>query len=188
MLLSKAMNLFILLVLSGLAACLISWVFWLFFRFGGVPEERGLSIHYRLKPMMRFLLMVLACAGIAGLWFGTRQLLHGLPVGLISICLGVIAIAMVVMTAGHEIILDEQGIRSRSAICQDKIIAWNDLTHVEKLYNTRAVTNNYYFRSSQGITIVVGDSSFDASDLLQRIRARRPLSEQPYKRRKWYGG
>jgi hypothetical protein len=185
--LGKTTNLLIPFVLGGLTAYLISWLFKRLFRFDAAPEERGLSTHYRFKPMMRFLLATLACTGIAGLWFGTRQSLHGTTApGVISICLGIAAIAMVIMTTGHEIILDEQGIHSHSLICPDNLIAWADLSHVEKFYNTRAVTTNYYIRSTKDTTITIGDS-FNVDDLLRRIRVRHPLPERPYKRRRWYG-
>jgi len=189
MLMTKATNPVFAILIVGLIVLFVPWSFAKLFSIGGSPEETGTTVHYRLKPVMRFLLLAFAVAGIAGLWSGVQGIRHGsTSYGIIWIVIGAAAIAMTSISIGREIILDGQGIHSHSAVCRETTIAWNDLSHVEKLYNRRSVTINYYIRSSQGTTIAVGDSSFNTSDLLQRIRTRHPLPERPYQRRKWYGG
>jgi len=189
MLLTKATNSGLAILIVGLIVWFVPGSFAKLSSFGGSPEETGTTVLYRLKPMMRFFLLAFAVAGIAAIWSGIQDVFHGAAVyGVIWITVGVAAVVLTVMAIGHEIILDEHGIHSRSAICRETAIAWNDLSHVERFYNTRSVTTYYYIRSSQGTTITVGDSSFDTKDLLQRIRNRHPLPERSYQRKRWYGG
>jgi hypothetical protein len=185
--LPKATNVWRAILIAGLVAWFVPWSLAKLLSLGGSPEETGTKVRYRLRPGMRFILLVVAGTGLASLCYGIQDIRRGIVAsGVIMTVIGLTAIALPSMAARSELTLDEDGLHSRSAICSEQAILWNDLSHVEKLYNYRMGTNRYYIRSSQGTTIVVGDSSFDTSDLLQRIRHRRSLPERAYKRKAWY--
>lgn len=185
----KIANFPIALVIGGIITLSVSWGFQLLASLGGTPEQNGSTVHYRYKPIMRLMLFVIAAAGCAGLWVGIDDIRKSsYTPGIILVCVGISTTTLIAMAVGGEIVIDDQGIHSRTAICSKQVIPWNDLSHVERFNNTRALTTNYYLRSYNGTTIVVGDSSFDTGDMLRRIRSRHPLPERLYQRRKWYGG
>lgn len=171
-----------------LCVILIPWAIKSLFSLGGEPKESGATVHYRIKPMMLAIFWMIALAGLAAIWSGVGDVRsdHIAP-GFFLIVIGVAGIGLVIM-GQNEIILDQVGIHSRSPFFGETVIAWNDLSHFERFYNSRAVTTTYFFRSKTGTSIGAGDSSFDTADLLRRIQTHHALEEQPYKRRKWYGG
>jgi hypothetical protein len=158
------------------------------FDLGGAPEESGATVHYRIKPMMGITLWIIALAGLVAVWSGVGDIRNNhVASGILLIVIGIAAMALMMM-GQCEVILDQIGIRCRSLICRETVIAWDDLSHFERFYNVRAVTTTYFIRSKTGTTIGIGDSSFDVANLLRRIEMRHALPERPYKRKRWYGG
>jgi hypothetical protein len=179
---------FVLVLGVFLCVILVPWAIRSLLDLGGKPKEVGITVRYQIKPMMQAIFWGIALAGLAAVWSGidhirTNRIGSGLPL----ILIGVAGMGLLVM-GRYEIILDQTGIHSRSPFSGETEIVWNDLSHVERLYNRRAVTTTYFIRSNTGTTIAVGDSSFDVADLLSRIEKHRVLPEHPYKRRRWYGG
>ena len=164
---------------------LIPWAAKKLFVLGGTPKEMGATMRYRMKPARSLLLWIFVLVGLTAVWSGISN--NHIGFGLIYIVLGVGCIGLLTL-AQHEIILDQTGIRDNSLICGETSIAWDDLSHFERLYNPRSDTHTYFIRSKTGTTIAMGESSFDTSDLFRRIEKHRILRELPYKRRKWYGG
>ncbi len=175
---------FTILVLALLVPSLSRYLFLI----GGTPRTGGNIVRYRMRPVIRTLFVGAFLVDLAVVRAGVRNIMTGeYFLEVLFLVLGLACLAFWPLGA-CEILLDDVGLRLRSMVWRESKIVWSDIDHVERPYNYRASTNTFYIRGKSGVVIVAGDTSFDTTDLIQRIRQRVPMYERPYKRRHWYVG
>ena len=83
--------------IASAAAVFIALIFFLWgfqrlLALGGTPEQRGMTTHYRLEPMIRIFFWTIMLAGVAAIWSGTTDLRSNrVGSGITLIIIGVIA-------------------------------------------------------------------------------------------------
>jgi hypothetical protein len=176
------------LIIIGVAVWAIYAAFgWLMTRGGTASEEAG-QIIYSLRPGMRILSYASLLFGLWLLWCAVSPR-QETEMRLIELFFGIVCAGGGAFILSTKMILDEAGIHYVRWPNKRTTIAWESLDHYEVVVNTRQVTSTfYYLRPKDGESIVVTDNAYNAEDLMTRIKARHPLPQQPYKRRKWYGG
>lgn len=176
------------LAIIGVAVWAIYIAFgWLLTRGGAASEESG-QVIYRLRPAMRIFSYAFLLLGLWLLWcaLSPRQ---ETDLRIIELFFGVICSGGGAFILSTKMVLNEAGIHYIRWPNKRTTITWESLDHYEVVVNTRQVPNTfYYLRPKEGESIVFSDNTYNATDLMTRIKARHPLRQQPYKRRKWYGG
>jgi len=132
------------------------------------------------KHMYEFLLMLLASISMA---YGCVAFSSG-RTGAHWWLIGGVAFAVIAgIIANQNLWLDDQAMHYRFARFRIVSIPWSDLDHyeIQRTVGRGGTLIYYHFRSRDGKTISISQSTFDTDELLQKIRAHTYVGEKPYK-------
>lgn len=173
---------------AGAAGVIYAGFRWLITH-GSRSATKQRSTVYDLRPRMRLLAYLFVLTGCGLAWAAMDALrAHNSGNAAIYACVAVVSLAGGLFILSCRMVIDDTGLHYSRWPRQHTTIPWSSLTHYEVMSSSRAASRVYYFRSSDGETIGVIDTAFEASDLLRRVRARSGIEQQPYTRRHWYGG
>lgn len=168
------------------------WVNWWLDRTRSQPsgpvEEAG-GWRYRLRPSMKVICLVACLGGLGMLAIGIRLARFSWIGFAIFAALSLPMFGLAAMQAGGSYFLSSTGLHYRRWGKPDVVMVWAEMSHYEVMENRRGPGGTYYIRAKGGGDgIAVGDTAFDAQDMMRRIETRVKLKKEPYVRRKWYGG
>ena len=171
-------------VLAAALFLLFRWIFSL----DDDPRLKAGTIYIPLRPLPKFIAPLFVFCGAGVLIGALDEFILGDRTWPWTAIFGLMFAGVAGVMGNTHLWLDEEGVHYRDWMKQVQTIAWDNLDHYDMHSegNGQTVTVYYTFRSRDGSSIAIARSSYDIHELLQKIRARKDVAEQPYKPKSWF--